>query len=290
MQLTKYEKELVNGKHGEEAAKVMEIMLKIGEINGADKLIDISQVHLATTQILALSGEGGMDFLCRLADSGVKFRATTITDPISIDSSNWKRIGIDPKFAKLQMQGVEALKKLGAILTLTCTPYYEGFLPQIGDHLAWVETSAVIFANSFFGARTNRECDASAIASAICGRTPNYGLHLDENRVGQVLIKVETKLKDISDYGALGNYVGILVGNKIPVFLDNVNPKPKFEFLVHMGAALATSAPLPLFHFFDVTPEISRDPKKFGKKYIKEEIIIGKKRNQKSTRDFKLSG
>lgn len=282
MRLTKYERDLVNGKYGKEAAKVMEIMLKIGEINEADKLIDVSQVHLATTQVLALSGEGGIEFLCRLADSGIKFRATTTTNPISIDCSNWERLGIEPKFAKLQMKGVEALKKLGAIQTCTCTPYYEGFLPKVGDHLAWVETSAVIFVNSYFGARSNRECDASAIASAMCGRTPNYGLHLEKNRVGQILISVKTKLKDVSDYGALGNYVGVLVGSKIPVFLDNINPKPRLNYLVHMGAALATSAPLPLFHFFDVTPEISRDPEKFGKQYVKEEIVIGKEELKKA--------
>lgn len=282
MKLTKYEEELVDGYYGSEAAKVMEIMLKIGEVYGADELIEVKQVHLATTQILALSGEGGIDFLCRLGDSGVRFRATTVTDPISIDCSNWQRLGITPEFAELQLKGVEALKKLGAIQTFTCTPYYEGFLPKVGDHLAWVETSAVIFVNSYFGARSNRECDASALASAICGRTPRYGLHLEENRVGQVLINVQTELKDVSDYGALGNYVGVLVGSKIPVFQDKINPKPRFEYLVHMGAALATSAPLPLFHFFDITPEISREPEKFGKSHVKEEIVIGKKEMEKA--------
>lgn len=285
MQINRYEKELINGEYGEEAAKLMEIMLKIGEINGAERLIEVSGVHLASTQILSISGEPGIKLLCKLADSGLKFRKITTTNPVSIDCENWEHYGISQEFAYTQKRGVEALRILGAIQTFTCTPYFDGFLPQLGEHLAWVETSAVIFANSFFGARTNREVDVAAIATAICGRTPYYGLHQEENRKAEILINIRTELNRASDYGALGHHVGKIVGDKIPVFSDNKNGRPSVESLVQLGASLATSAPIPLFHFKNITPEISQVRKEFGGKSI-QEITIKKKDLEKAKEDL----
>ncbi|MDR1322287.1 MAG: aconitase X catalytic domain-containing protein [Gracilibacteraceae bacterium] len=275
MHLTDYEKQLLGGDCGPEAAKLMQIMLKIGEFEGAEDLVTVSNVHLASTQILAISGQGGMDFITRLAESGLTFRAMTTTNPVSIDLEKYDELGIAFDYATWQMKSVAALKKLRAFPSFTCTPYYSGFLHCRGDHLAWVETSAVIFANSYFGARTNRNVDVAALASALCGRTPCYGMHLEANRPGQVLVTIRADLSDIADYGALGNYVGKRIGARIPVFADQ-KIKPSIENLVHMGAALATAAPIPLYHFFGVTPEVTTDPLRYGKQHVTEEIIFGR--------------
>ena len=181
MDLDRYEQDLLTGEYGDTVKKLMEIMVRIGEINDAKRLVEISSVHLASTLIYIISGDTGMELMQNLADSGVKFKAFTLMDPVSIDIDDWNLFGTPKEFAQKQMIAVNALEKLGAVASYTCTPYLSGYSPKKGDNLAWVETSAVIFANSYYGARTNREVDVSALASAICGKTPEYGYHLSEN-------------------------------------------------------------------------------------------------------------
>ena len=274
MELTEHERSLLNGDCGSEAKELMEVMLKIAELNGARELIEIKQVMLATTEILSLAGEVGIEYMVKLANAGAKFRVPTYTDVVSIDVEEWQRLGIPKGYTQTQRKSVEAVTKMGGILSLTCAPYLCGAIPKLGDHVAYVETSAVIFVNSYFGARTNREVDVSAIASGLCGRAPYYGYHLDENRKGEVLVDLQTELKDGSDYDALGNYVGKIVKTRIPVF-KNMNKDASVQSLMHLGAAMATTGTVALFHAFDITPEIRRDPDKYGKEKISEEVRIG---------------
>jgi len=276
MQLTNYEKSILDGDFGDDAKKIMEVMVKIYEINDAQGFIEVNEVMLASTQNMSIGGEMGMELLTRLADSGIRFKVKTITDPVSIDLEGWQRLGIPEDYAKKQQQSVDALIEMGAIPTWTCTPYLVGSIPRYGDHLAWVETSCVIFANSYFGARTNREMDISALAAAITGKTPCYGLHLADNREGQLLVNLDAELNTTSDYDALGNYVGKIAGTKIPVF-KNIQKNVSTQALMQLGAALATTGAVALFHIFDVTPEVVSDPFKYGKKSVNEEITISDK-------------
>ena len=273
MKLSDYEKSILAGDFGEEAKKILEVMVKIYEINHAKDFIEVKEVMLASTQNMSIGGEMGMEFLTRLADSGIHFKTKTITDPVSMDLEGWKRIGIPEKYARKQKKSVDALIKMGAVPTWTCTPYLAGSIHRYGDHLAYVETSCVIFANSYFGARTNREMDISALASAITGKTPNYGYHLSDRREGQILINIETELKTTSDYDALGNYVGKIVGTKIPVF-KNMDNNVSTQAIMQLGAALATTGAVALFHVLGITPDIILDPYKYGEKSITQKVTI----------------
>jgi hypothetical protein len=163
---------------------------------------------------------------------------------------------------------------MGCYGTSTCVPYYCGFIPRYQEHIAWAESSAVVFVNSILGARDNREGGPSALASALTGRTPLYGLHLDENRRGDILFKVEARLNDIADYGALGSYVGRKIGNKIPVF-DGIK-NPYLEELVYLGAALASSGGVAMFHIVGVTPEAPTVEAAFGGKNYETVLITDK--------------
>jgi predicted aconitase len=142
---------------------------------------------------------------------------------------------------------------MGIVVTSTCTPYLAGNLPRFREHIAWSESSAVSFANSVIGARTNREGGPSALAAAICGKTPNYGLHRWENRQPSVHIKVEAPLEFSSDFGALGYYVGKQVKNKIPYFSGI--PSATTDQLKALGAAMAASGAVALYHVDQLTPE-----------------------------------
>jgi len=276
LELTEHEKRLLNGDFGSKAKELMEIMLKIAELNGAEELIEVKQVMLATTEILALAGEVGIEYMVSLARDGAKFRVPTYTDVVSIDVERWQRLGIPKDYTQTQMKSVEAVTEMGGILSFTCTPFLCGAISKLGDHLAYVETSAVVFANSYFGARTNREVDVSAIASGLCGRAPYYGYHLDENRKGEVLVNIQTELKNGSDYDALGNYVGKIVKTRIPVF-KNMSKDVSTQSIMQLSAALATTGTIAMFHAFDITPEIKANPDKYGKEKISEEIVIGER-------------
>jgi predicted aconitase len=276
MDLTVYEEQLLEGRYGDTVKKLMEIMIRVGEMNGAKRLIPVQSVHLASTAIYAICGDAGMEVLASLGASGIQFAVLTLTDPISIDIAEWKGCGISEEFARKQLVAVEALQKLGAAATYTCTPYLSGYSPKRGDHLAWVETSAVACANSYYGARSNREVDVSALASAICGRTPEYGLHLPENRVGSVLVRVETDLLTLSDYGALGYYIGRAVGSAIPV-LAGVPTEIDLHSVIGLGASLATSGQVALFHIEGMTPEAQTRQQAFGGRAPQGELVCGKR-------------
>jgi predicted aconitase len=153
---------------------------------------------------------------------------------------------------------IEAYRTMGVSVSCSCTPYLTGNTPDLGEHIAWSESSAVAYANSVLGARTNREGGPSALAAAITGRTAAYGLHLDENRVAHLLVAVTCPLKSLSDFSALGYMVGRQAAGRLPYFrLDSVL-EPGLDELKALGAAMAASGAVALFHVEGVTPEARR--------------------------------
>jgi hypothetical protein len=150
---------------------------------------------------------------------------------------------------------LDAYRKLGVRLECTCTPYY---LVQVryGQHLAWAESSAVAYANSVIGARTNREGGPSALAAAIVGRTPSYGLHDRKNRAPSVVVEVEAAggagPMPAAHYGALGYLAGKLAGTRIPFFRGL---RPTREEMKALGAAMAATGAVALFHVEGITPD-----------------------------------
>jgi len=142
---------------------------------------------------------------------------------------------------------------MGAIPLHTCTPYQCGFFPLKNQHVAWGESSAIILANSLFGAKTNREGGPSALASAITGKTPNYGYHLESQRKATVEVKVKKKMENVSDFGAMGYYIGSLCQERIPVF-TGIPFALNIEQYKTLGAALASSGSIAVFHVLGQTP------------------------------------
>ena len=272
VKITSYEEQLLRGDYGNEAKQLVEILLKIAEINGVNEFVEVSQTMIGNTCMLSVAGETGINFLKRLADSGVKFKVPTYTNVVSIDLEQWQDLPIAEDYAEAQFEGVEAWKKLGAILNCSCIPFFSGAMPKYGDHAAYADTATVIFANSYFGVRSNRESDLVCLASAITGRVPKLGYHLDETRKGQYLIGVQATLNKESDYGALGYYVGKLVKDKVPVFQSINKPNLSIHDFIHLGASLATTGTVSLFHWDGITPEIRQN----RAYYLDEAQIIDK--------------
>jgi predicted aconitase len=141
---------------------------------------------------------------------------------------------------------------MGILISCTCTPYLIGNLPRYGEHVAWSESSAVTFANSVLGAKTNREGGPSALAAAFVGKTPCYGLHLDENRVPDIHVEVKAELVKLSDWGALGYAIGKKAENKIP-YITGIKEAETDE-LKSFCASVVTYGAKPLFHMKGITP------------------------------------
>ncbi|MBN2109728.1 MAG: aconitase X catalytic domain-containing protein [Methanosarcinaceae archaeon] len=252
MYLTKEEERTLAGEYGETLRKAIEILVALGEIYGADSLIPVKSAQIAGVSYKTI-GDAGLEWI---SDLKGKVKIPAILNPAGMDMLRWKEMGIEPAFAKKQQEIIDAYESLGISTKCTCTPYYlEGFDAGFGDHLAWSESSAVSYANSVIGARTNREGGPSALSAALIGKTANYGYHLDEKREPVVAVTVECELSG-SDYGALGYVAGKEIGSRVPIFF--MEEKPSNDELKALGAALAASGAVALYHVDGVTPEAVR--------------------------------
>lgn len=249
MHLTAEEESILNGEQGETKQQLMEILTGIGKVFGAEEMVPVRSAQVSGASYKTI-GEWGLKWLASL-DAHATVPA--VLNPVGMDRIRWEEMGIDPVFAKKQLEVISAYDRLGIRLECTCTPYYLN-ITEYGDHLAWSESSAVSYANSVIGARTNREGGPSALAAAIIGKTPKYGLHLVENRKPGVHIRVEGEPKgaDAAWYGALGYLAGKISGNRIPVFSGI---RPGRDQLKNLGAAMAATGAVALYHVKEITPE-----------------------------------
>jgi len=272
MHLTKEEERIYEGEEGWTKKKAMEILVAIGDINSASELIPIKCAHLSGVSYKTI-GEA-FEFIDSL-EGTVKVKSTL--NPIGMDIEKWNEIGISEEFANKQTEVLAAYKKLDISAECTCVPYLLGRMPEKGEHLAWAESSAVLYANSVLGARTNMEGAPSALAAALIGKTPSYGLHQIENRKPEIRVCVNCDIAD-ADYSALGFMIGTLVGDKIPVIeLSSASASlPSKDELKHLSAAIGATGSVGMYHIKGITPE-SGDEELESKLEPEDKIEIEKK-------------
>lgn len=249
MQLLPEEEAILAGESGETRQQMMEILVALGKVFSAERLVPIQSAQVSGASYKTI-GEAGLEWLS-LLDARVS--VPTVLNPVGMDRVLWREMGISPDFAKKQEAVISAYARLGVKLECTCTPYYI-YQTRFGDHLAWSESSAVAYANSVIGARTNREGGPSALAAAIIGKTPEYGLHRVAERKPQVVVTVEgaAEWDETALYGALGYHAGKSIGDRIPLLRGL---RPKRDQLKALGAAMAASGAVALFHIEGITPE-----------------------------------
>jgi predicted aconitase len=255
LKLSAEEQAMLDGDLGPGVRKAMEIVVALGQIFGAQRLVEVNSVQVAGVSYRNL-GEAGLEFLSEWADQGARVRVPTTLNPAGMDLLAWRELGFSEAFAHRQLAVIEAFERLGVRTTCTCTPYLVGNVPRLGEHVAWAESSAVSYANSVLGARTNREGGPSALAAAITGRTSAYGLHLDENRRATLRVEVRCPVRTLSDFGALGYLVGQAARNRVPYFVGlEVGAGLPCLCLKALGAAMAASGAVALYHVAGLTPE-----------------------------------
>jgi len=251
MYLTKEEEAILSGELGPEYQKAMKVLVKLGDALGAEKLIRIVHAHISGISYQNI-GDAGLEFLEEY--SKVKVRVYATSNPIGFDMKLWSKMNIPESFYRKQMRIVSALKRMGVKQTFTCTPYYIR-KPSVGEHLAWGESNAVLYANSICGARTNREGGPSTVFAALIGKVPYMGMHVESYRTPRVLVKVEAPIENSLHASVLGYTIGLYVKDQISL-ITNIRRRRE-DIVKAICAGLGTSSSSPLFFIEKISPEIS---------------------------------
>jgi Uncharacterized conserved protein len=271
VELTKIEQEMLAGKHGEGVALAMKVQVATGEAFGAARMVPITRAHVALS-----NQDADTWFAEKMAKTGAKCKiAPTVNPGFSLEyfcGHCQSQKAMTAQDIDMMRRTHNAYKQLGAILTYNCTPYLGSNIPQFKEILGFSESSATPYVNSVWGARSNRESSLSALCAAITGLVPEYGLLLDENRKGDILVEVQADMDNDFAYQMLG-YMGKKIGPGIPVFIG-LKKRPTPEALMNLGAQLNTSGAYGMYHIVGVTPEAPTLEAAFGGKEPARKVVI----------------
>ncbi|MER8610782.1 aconitase X [Mesorhizobium sp. M0435] len=252
LELNAGDQSMLHGEQGSAAAAAMKILVAFAKAVGARKLLDIAGAHIDGC---LYHGQASLDFVERLIEGGGRVRVPTTLNVGSFDLIHPGLVKMTAAEEVPARRLMKAHLELGCQATFTCAPYQTRFRPGFGEQIAWGESNAIVFANSVIGARTNRYGDFIDLCSAITGRAPAWGLHLIENRRGQVLFELTGGLEPTDAlFVGVGLIVGQRSGDRIPV-ISGLPPPRDEDQLKALGAAAATTGAVALFHAVGITPE-----------------------------------
>lgn len=287
MRLTEDEKAMRDGAEGPAVAAAMDLLIRYGEALDCERLCDVRNVAGTMTQPspakARLVAEGGWDKAFAVlnldCDDDVEIPDMRVPTCQLQHGFGEDAAGVVPYPAekiRLQSDAEAFYGRRGVSILATCTPYQVGNIPVRGEHCAWMESSAVVYANSVLGARTNCEGTASTGAASLTGKICCWGNHLDANRYGTHLIDVRVPVESFLDWGMLGYFVGEVVQERRPVVAGDLG-LPDLVDMKHFGAAAATSGGVELFHMPGVTPEAPTVEAAFGGRPVPEAVPYGAK-------------
>ena len=281
MRLTDDEKAILAGEAGPARQWAMRHQIAVGRFFDAPDFVRVGQAHImADTESLGEAGVAWLEELAALPENERRVRVPTITDPRGLDLASYKRLKQTDAMAAIEARAVAGFEALGVLMTNTCINYQTVMPPVRGEHLAMGDTGVVIYSNSVQGARSNFEGGPSALAAGLTGRTPRYGYHLDEHRLGTRHFEVRQRPRDLADWGALGGIVGKATNSywEVPVVggLESwAEGPPNSDELKHFGAALASFGSVAMFHMPGVTPEAPTLADAFAGRPVPEAVPIG---------------
>ena len=254
MILNQEEKAMLDGELGEAKKWAIEHQIQVGNFFDAENFVNVSQVHMMVDP--ESIGEEGVLFLEKIADMNTKVVVPMITDPRGVDLNYYRPLGQTEEMANIDRRTIKACSSMGILMTNTCINYQTIMPPIYGEHVAYGDTGVVIYSNSACGARSNFEGGPSALAAGLTGRTPRYGLHLDEKRFPTKRFALKDQPKELTDWGILGAVVGKKSGSywEVPI-IEGLEIIPTSDEMKHLGAAMASYGSTPLFHLHGITPE-----------------------------------
>ncbi len=264
---------MLRGDRGEAVRDALRYQVLVGEFFGAARFVPITNAHMMGD--VEVMGDGGFDWLAARSAERARCRVPTTTNARCVDFEFAARLGQDPVEVDKERRLIAALRAMNVLTTDTCINYQTLYQPHLGERVAWGDTGTVIYANSVFGARTNFESGPAALAAALTGRTPEYGFHLERHRKATLVVRLEARLDDLADWGAVGKIVGERHQSyyAVPVFAAGARA-PRADELKHLGCALASYGSMAMFHMVGVTPEAPSLEAALGGNRPVDEIVV----------------
>jgi hypothetical protein len=255
VELADRDRAILQGERGEGAALAMRLIVRMAEIGESPRLRDVSGAHVDSC---LYHGQAGLDFAERLLAGGATVAVPTTLNVSSLDLVHPGLVRLDDETRGAARRLMDAYVEMGCRPTWTCAPYQLPNRPAPGEHVAWAESNAIVFANSVLGARTNRYGDFIDVCAAVTGRVPDAGLHTDEGRRATLVIRLRDVPEDLLDaeilFPVLGHLLGRVAGAEVAA-IDGLRPDTSEDRLKALGAAAASSGSVALFHAVGVTPE-----------------------------------
>jgi hypothetical protein len=199
---------MLSGEQGPTKQKASRLVIDLAVTAGATQFVRAEHAHVSGVSVIT-GGHGLRRFLSDLSgDPQGRVSIPTTLNSAGCDHDKMEEMGIDhPDFLEQQFEIVQSYSELGIEATLSCTPYDRGIESEEGIG-SWAESNAVCFSNSYTSLVTNRESGLSALATAITGWAPLWGLHIEENRIPNILVNVECEMDDPTDWSILGDWIG----------------------------------------------------------------------------------
>lgn len=269
MQLTREEEDMLAGRHGPAKQRALAGLVQLGRAFGAPRFVEIGYAHIHAGMALYLED---VELMEELAELGATMAVPASVNIANADVANWRQTGAPEALARLQQRAERAHHRMGSACTFTCTPYWAGHWPTWNTHMTSIESTVTIFCNSVLGARSNRD-GFFAVYAAMTGRYPLFGYHLDENRRGTQLFRIDAALAGPSDFSCLGFHIGRIAGDGVPV-ITGLARRPTLDELDALGAGMATAGGVALFILPGVTPPFATITDAFGGGAVPAEIPV----------------
>lgn len=271
MDLTAAEEAMLTGREGPARQRAMEGLVQLGRAFGAPRMVEIGYAHIHPGMALY---RDDVELIEELAAMGAQMAVPASANVTNADMINPHLSGAPESLVRLQRRAIGAHQQMGCATAFTCTPYWAGHWPTWNMHMTSIESTVTIFCNSVLGARSNRD-GFFAVYAAITGRYPLFGLHLDENRLGQRLFELRTELDGPSDFTCLGFAIGQLTEAELPV-ITGFSRRPTLDELDGLGAGISASGGAAMFIVPGVTPPYGDVAQAFGGRSPPEPTLIGR--------------
>lgn len=287
--LTDEEKRMLQGEEGIVKQKCMEYLVELSRIAGAERLVDLDGTGDMHTPGLSLSQHIviTLDELAEFADQGGQFAIPTFANKAPFGEQapihGWQNCNVcyqknpetchaDPVFHQKAMheEEYEVLRKMGLMTSHSCANYLTmSYLPSVGQHCSWFESSQMPYCNATLGARTNFD---GTLATCLLGKAPYYDMHITENRLGTVLVETDRLIQTDLEWDVYGFTVGEASDVEVPVVTGTARPSTtqyqKFNSAVSSGGAVR------MYHLPGITPEAPTLEFATGGKAFKRQVMV----------------
>ena len=287
MYLNKYQQQMLDGKYGRGPQKAMEILNAMGEAREAEKMVEISYAHLMPPDVMFFpygrQGKWGQELMRDLILDIDHLSVPATIEPKFVCLN----IAKDLEYSENEIQEMNQImessasfyEKLGVIPTYSALPFFV-YPGKLNQHVSIAESISILWYNTMFGSRCERDDGVISLSAAIAGCVPKVGMHITQNRYAQAIVRIKEEL-DVnnfvdSDFDALSLAISRRTKEKIPVIANfPLSVGRSYTKLKHLLATIAVESGLPLLHMVGITPEAPTLEAALGLNQKVEEILIG---------------